>query len=145
MSRPRKKHDPLLRLQPWRMFAVYAPIERILHRLETDGTVDVAGRQIVFKEDSSGSWYDALAALRGVAEFHRIAAIRYNIPVDVDALFKFAARLDAGMPIFEEDIAAVRASIESCRRQAGCLRVSQAESIIKTVRIGEELEKRKAA
>lgn len=142
----KRKPDPLLRVQPWKILAVYAPIERILHRLEADGTIDVAGRQVVFREDGVGGWYDMPAALRGVAEFHDMAASRHGIPANTDPLWKFAAKLDAGMPLFEADIAAVRTSIESCRQQAMRLRVSQAESILRTVQISAEIDKiRRAA
>lgn len=137
----RRKPDPLLKCVPWRIFAVFAPIEQILSRLEADGTIEVSGRQVVFKEDSKGGYYDAPAALRGVAQFHDIAAERYGIPADTDALWKFAAKLDAGMPLFETDIAAVRSSIASCKQQAMRLRVSQAESVLRTVQISEQMDK----
>lgn len=136
----KRKPDPLLKTQPWRILAVFAPIERILHRLEADGTIEVAGRQVVFREDGAGGWYDMPAALRGVAEFHDIAAGRYGIPAETAAMWKFAAKLNAGMPLFEADIAAVRASIASCKAQALRLRVSQAESIIRTVQISEQFD-----
>lgn len=145
----KRKPDPLMKCVPWRIFGVFAPIERILSRLEIDGTVQVAGRQVVFREDSNGGWYDVPAALRGVAEFHDLAATRYHIPANTDPLWKLAAKLEAGMPLFEADIAAVRASIASCKAQAMRLRVSQAESLLRTVQIGEQLDKvkteRKAA
>lgn len=48
---------------------IFSPLERVLHRLEADGTVEAGGRQIVFKEDSKGGWYDLPAALRGVVGF----------------------------------------------------------------------------
>jgi hypothetical protein len=137
----KRKPDPLLKCCPWRIFAVFQPIEQILSRLEIDGTIEVAGRQVVFKEDSKGGYYDAPAALRGVAEFHDLAATRHHIPANTTPLWQFAAKLDAGMPLFEADIAAVRASINSCKQQAMHLRVSQAESILRTVQIGEQLDK----
>lgn len=137
----KRKSDPLLRLQPWKILAVFAPIERILHRLKADGTVDVAGRQIVFKEDGAGGWYDMPAALRGVIEFHRLAAERYGIPAETAGMHKFANKLQLGSPIFEADIAAVRADIDSCKRQAMQLRVSQADSIIRSVQISAEFDK----
>lgn len=99
-----KRIDPLLRHQPWKIAAVFFPIERILGRLEIDGTVEVAGRQIVFKEDMKGGWYDAVAALRGVIQFHELAANRHGLPVDVAAMVRFANKLEAGSPIFEADL-----------------------------------------
>lgn len=144
----KRKPDPLLKTQPWKVTMVFGPIERILHRLEADGTIEVAGRQIVFKEDGRGGWYDAVAALRGVVQFHELAASRHNLPIDVQPLVKFANKLDAGMPIFESDIAAVRACIADCKRQALQLRVSQATDIVQAIQISMEMDKineRKAA
>ena len=141
----RRKPDPLLRTQPWRMTMVFGPIERILHRLESEGTVEVAGRHVVFKEDGRGGWYDAVAALRGVIEFHQMAQSRHGHPADVEALIKFANKLEAGAPIFEADLAQVRAGIASCKRQALQMRLSQADDIVKTIQISMRLEEAKVA
>lgn len=124
---------------------VFSPIERILHRLETDGTVDAAGRQIVFYEDGNAGWYDMVAALRGVIEFHQLAAARYRLPATVDAMIRFANKLECGSPIFETDISAVRHDIDSCTRQAMNLRLSQAQDVLQTVRISMEMNKLKVA
>lgn len=137
----KRRPDPLLRTQPWKAMAVFHPLERVLHRLELDGTVETAGRQVVFHEDSQNGWYDLVAALRGVIQFHELAASRHALPVDVQAMVKFANKLEAGAPIFEADIQAVRACIAQCIKQALQLRVSQATDIVDTVRISMELEK----
>ena len=39
-----KRIDPLLRHVPWKIAAVFFPLERVLSRLEIDGTVETAGR-----------------------------------------------------------------------------------------------------
>lgn len=135
----KRKPDPLLRTQPWKIAAVFGPIERILAQLEIDGTIEVAGRQVVFKEDSRNGWYDAVEALRGVIEFHQLAQSRHDHPANVDALIKFANKLEAGAPIFEADLDQVRADIASCMRQAMQLRVSQAEDIVQTIQISMRL------
>jgi hypothetical protein len=141
----KRKPDPFLRTQPWKVTMVFGPIERILHRLEVDGTVEVAGRQVVFKEDGRGGWYDTVAALRGVIQFHELAASRHNLPVDLAALVRFANKLDAASTIFESDIEAVRACIAACKSQALKLRVCQAIDIVNTVRISMEMDKIKEA
>lgn len=142
----KRRLDPLLRTQPWKITSVFGPLERILHRLEADGTVETDGRHIVFKEDGRGGWYDAVEALRGVVAFHQLAESRHGIPATVDALNRFANKLDSGAPIFEEDLEAVRADIASCKRQALQLRISQATDIVDTIRISNEMEKiRRAA
>lgn len=138
-----KRIDPLLRTQPWRITAVFDPIERVLHRIEADGTVEAQGAQIVFKEEGRGGWYDLPEALHGVIEFHKLAESRFGIPVDVAAMEKFANKLRLGSPIFEQDLADIRACIASCKHQALQLRVSQAADLVKTVQIGVELERLK--
>ena len=138
-----KRIDPILRHQPWKIAAVFFPIERILSRLEIDGTVEVAGRQVVFKEDMKGGWYDAVAALRGVIQFHELAASRHNLPVDVSAMVRFANKLESGSPIFESDLEAMKTCINACKQQAMKLRVSEATSIVDTISISAELDKLK--
>lgn len=138
-----KRADPLLRTQPWMVFAVFGPIERVLHRLEADGTVEAQGAQIVFKEEGRGGWYDLPVALHGLVEFHRLAEQRYQLPVDVAAIEKFSNKLRLGSPIFEQDIADVRACFASCKSQALKLRVSQAADLVKTVQIGVEFDRLK--
>ena len=46
-----KRLDPKLKCQPWKVMFVFTPVEQALLRLEKEGTIDVAGRQVVFKED----------------------------------------------------------------------------------------------
>ena len=136
-----KRPDPLLRTQPWKVMAVLSPIEGILKRLESDGTVDAIGRQIVFTESSSGERFDLPEAIRGVVDFHELAASKYGLPIDVDALRRFANKLHAGSPIFEADVEASRRCLQACWSQAMQLRVSQAADLVRTVQIGAEIEK----
>ena len=136
-----KRLDPLLRTQPWKVMAVLSPIEGILKRLESDGTVDAIGRQIVFTESSSGERFDLPEAIRGVVDFHELAASKYGLPIDVDALRRFANKLHAGSPIFEADVEASRRCLKACWSQAMQLRVSQAAELVRTVQIGAEIEK----
>lgn len=141
----RRNSDPLLKTQPWKIFAVFYPLEMILSGIKRNGTVDTAGGHVVFEEHGRGGWYDAIAALRGVIDFHQIAQDRYSIRADTAPLTKFANKLDTGTPIFEPDIAAVEDAISSCKRQAMGLRVSQAIDIVKTIQIRDEFDKRNVA
>jgi len=141
-----KRIDPLLRTCPWRVMAVFSPIERVLHRLEADCTVDTVGRQIVFREQGNGELYDLPAAIKGVVDFHELAASRHGLPIDVSAMRRFANKIENGSPIFEQDLEAVKACIAACKQRALKLRVSQAADIVDTVRIGAEIERiRRAA
>jgi fructose-bisphosphate aldolase class 1 len=96
---------------------------------------------VVFKEDGRGGWYDAVAALRGVIEFHQLAEARHGHPANVEALIRFANKLESSAPIFEHEITMVRACIASCIRQALKLRISQSTDILDTLRIKWEMEK----
>ena len=145
MKPRRKQYDPYLRLVPWRIDATFAPLERVLHRIEADGEVDVAGRQIVFREDMRGGWYDLLAALGGIIEFHQIAESRHGIGADLAPLIRLYTKLDKCAPLFETDLEAARRAIDSCKRAAQRLRASQAISIVDTVRISCELDKFRGA
>ena len=133
--------DPLLRTQPWKVMAVLSPIEGILKRLESDGTVDAIGRQIVFTESASGERFDLPEAILGVVDFHELAASKYGLPIDVNALRRFANKLHAGSPIFEADVEASHRCLQACWSQAMQLRVSQAADLVRTVQIGAEIEK----
>ena len=138
-----KRIDPLLRHVPWKIAAVFFPLERVLSRIEIDGTVETAGRQVVFHEDSKNGWYDLVAALRGVIQFHDLAASRHSLPIDLSAMVRFANKLEAGSPIFESDIEAMKTCINACKQQAMKLRVSEATSIVDTVRISAEMDRLK--
>ena len=140
----KSKPDPLLKTQPWRVLAVFLPLEKIIDRIAIDGTVQVAGRQVVFKEAAYGKeWYDAVEALRGIIDFHRMANEKYPVKADYAALEKLVNRLDAGAMIFDSDLPAIRASINSCKRQALSLRVSQAASLVQDVQISVQFDKLK--
>ena len=137
----KRKPDPLIRAQPWRAMAVLSPLEAVLKRLENDGTVDAIGKQIVFDEAIRGDRYDLPEAMRGVVDFHTLARDKYGLPVECEAIEKLANKLDAGSPVFEADLDAVKRNIESCRQQAYQLRVSQAAYLSNAVGIGAELER----
>lgn len=130
---------------PWKVQMVFDPIEKILHRMQSDGTIDCAQGRPVFREDGRGGWYDLVAALRGVIEFHQLAEARHGIPADVDGMIKLANKLHASAPIFEEDIATTRANIETCKRQALRLTIDEATDIVRTIQIGMEMDKIKPA
>lgn len=143
--RPYQPRRLKLSTQPWKIEAVFGPIDRILHRLEADCTIDSAQGRPVFHEDTRGGWYDVVEAVRGVIEFHQLAEARHGIAADVDGLIRFANKLHAGAPVFEQDLALVRANVDTCKRQAGRLLLDEAHDIVQTIRISMELDKLKPA
>ncbi|QRM19536.1 hypothetical protein GBK02_09045 [Dechloromonas sp. TW-R-39-2] len=134
-----------LAAQPWKVQSVFAPIERVLHRMQADGVIDCAQGRPVFHEDGRGGWYEVVAALRGVIQFHQLAEARHGIEAEVDGMVRLANKLDLAAPIFEEDIATVYADIESCKRQALRLTIDEATDIVKTIQISAAFDQIKLA
>lgn len=121
--------------QPWRIVAVFGPIDRILHRIEADGTIDAAQGRPVFYEDGHAGWYEFVEAIRGLIHFHELAAERLNAPADVLGMVRLANKLDTGAPLFEADIEAAYRSIETCKRQALKLTIGAASEMLRVVQI----------
>lgn len=134
-----------LAAQPWKVQSVFAPIERVLHRMQADGVIDCAQGRPVFHEDGRGGWYEVVEALRGVIQFHQLAEARHGIEAEVDGMVRLANKLDLAAPIFEEDIATVYADIESCKRQALRLTIDEATDIVKTIQISAAFDQIKLA
>lgn len=139
--KPMHHRRATLSSQPWKVSMVFDPIEKILHRMLADGTIDCAQGRPVFREDGKGGWYEVVEALRGVIEFHQLAEARHGIPAEVDGMIRLANKLHLSAPIFEEDIAATRANIEKCKRQALRLTLDEATDIVKTLQISMVMDK----
>lgn len=131
-----------LALMPWKVHAVWAPLEQVLARIEIDGTVETAQGRPVLHDDANRGWYEIAPAIEGVAKFHEIAATRHGWAIDLGPLHRIAAKLRYGAPIFASDIAAVRACADVCKRHAMRLTGREAEDILQTVRISIEMDTR---
>jgi len=138
----KRKPDPLIRTMPWRASVTLAPLEDVLKRLENEGTVDAVGKQIVFSVSGRKKLNDLPAAMLGLANFHRLAREKFGIPAEYEPIEKMANKLNAGSPIFESDVDAVKRAIESCRKQIYQLRISQAADLVRTVSIADKLHAR---
>lgn len=130
---------------PWKITAVFYPLDRILHKIEAEGTVDVAQGKAVFKDCMRGDWYEMAPAMEGIVEFHELANARHGLAADTSGISRLAKKLEYASPIFESDIEAAKKSIESCKREALKLTLDEAQDILNTVRIASELDKLKKA
>lgn len=126
---------------PWKMTAVFAPIEQIISGIRSSGTVDAAKGAPVFQEHMKGGWYEMVPALAGVIHFHEIALSRHQLPVELDGLRRLSAKLDKDAPLFDTDLDAAEASIVSCKRQATALTVDEAQDILDTIRMSIAMDK----
>lgn len=145
-ARPARRTGPdrmnmRLALMPWRIDATWHPLDRIIAQIELHGTVETINGVPCYHDDRDGTWYDAPAAIEGLADFHHIAATRKGWTLDLTPLRKLVAKLRLDSPIFQADIDAVRQCEAVCRRHAAHLTVREAADIIQTVRISVAMER----
>lgn len=131
-----------LKMQPWKVRAVMAPLESILDQLENEGTIDVAGSDVaVFKDLTDGHWYDSAAALMGVVEAYEIHEIRSGRQLNMEPMRQLAKKLEYGMPIFDSDTKSVRECLARMKAETLEMTAGYARDLIKDFQIKEELEK----
>lgn len=148
-KKPRKAYRPgwnsggvKLMAQPWKLKAVFGPLEAILDQLEQDGTVDAAGNGApVFKDEVDGHWYCTVSALNGVIDAYEIHERRYNRNLNLEPLRQLSNKLKYGMPIFESDTKACRAALQRMRVETMQMTADYARQMIKDFQIKEALEK----
>lgn len=139
----RQRTDPRavpLRAVPWRVRDALQPLEDALDRIEADGTIDAVRGRPVFRELSTG-WYELAPAIDGVVDFHRLAAERHHVALDVGPLARLSASLAAGKPLTLAELASARACIEALRTFAlRYLTVGDACDLLRTTQIRWEFE-----
>jgi len=149
-KRPKKQHrrswnagGVLLKSQPWKIQAVFSPLEQILNQLEQDGTIDTAATDGVpiFKDSSDGAWYCTVSALNGVIEAYEIHERRYGRTLALEPLRVLSNKLKYGMPIFQSDTTAARACMARMRVETMQMTADYAKQLIKDFQIKEALEK----
>lgn len=152
-KKPRKSHRPawnsggvLLKSQPWKMQAVFGPLESILDQLERDGTVDIAGNGApIFKDQNDGHWYCTVSALNGVIDAYEIHERRFSRSLNLEPLRRLSNKLRIGMPIFESDTKDSRACLARMRVETMRMTADYAKQLIKDFQIKEALEKTQEA
>ena len=148
-TKPRKSHrrgwnagGVKLRSQPWKVAAVFNPLEAIINQLEREGTIDVAGDgTAIFKDAIDGHWYDSSVAISGCVEAYEIHERRHNRDLQLDPLRQLANMLKYGMPITSTNTAAARACLSRMRAETIEMTSDYAKQLIKDFQIMEELQK----
>lgn len=131
--------DVFMAYAPDRVSAVWEPLEAIIDRIATTGTVDVMRGTVVFNEGDG--WYDCVQALRDLLDFYELAKVRYGVDATTAPLYQFANKLDSGSPLFEPDIARVRCAIADCKIRSMSLRLSEVTDMLETLSIRRELQR----
>jgi hypothetical protein len=130
-----------LATQPWRIAASLDPVEKILDQIERTGCVDSAKGEVIFKDAGSAHYYSAVPALRGITEMFELAAKRKAWPLDITALNRLATKLDVACPLVQSDIKAARTALAAIRHYAPTLTLGEADDLVNTVRISQEMER----
>jgi len=146
-KRPPKPYRPKyteanikLKFQPWKVHAVFSPLESILEQLEDEGTIDVAGANPVFQDHNDGCWYQSAPAIRGVVEAYQIHERRTGVPLDLEPLRVLANKIEYGMPIFEADTKACWECLARMRRETMEMTAAYARELINDYKILEALQ-----
>ena len=149
MKKPRnKKYHPKsddnikLKMQPWKIKAVFDPLEAIIDQLEQHGTIDATpSGTAIFKDAIDGHWYESHEAIMGVVEAYEIHEIRSGRVIDLLPLRQLAQRLKYDMPIFQADTTACRACFARMKAETMQMTAGYARDLITDFQIKEGLEK----
>jgi hypothetical protein len=131
-----------LKMQPWKVRAVFQPLEAILDQLEQQGTVDATPAGVaIFRDAVDGHWYESCEAITGVAEAYEIHEIKTGRQLNLVPLRQLANKLKYSMPIFSADTEACRACLSRMRAETIEMTAGYARDLIKDFQIKEQLEK----
>lgn len=139
--RPRPIGEAKLRTQPWRVAAVFAPLEAIIRQIEQDGTVttDKQGTPI-FQDLGDRCWYATTPAIEGIIDAYQTHEIRSGRQMPLDSLRQFANKLQYASPLTLEDCAAVKRDLTLLRQETMGMTIAYASSLVTTTQLKIELE-----
>ena len=139
--RPRTGDNIKLKMQPWKIKAVFDPLLAIIEQLEREGTKDVApDGTAIFKDHVDGCWYDSHVALIGVCEAYEIHELRSGMPLNMEPLRRLANKLKYDMPVFESDTQDVRACFDRMRAATLEMTAGYARELVRDTQIQEKLQ-----
>lgn len=146
MSKPRKKFVPRdprsikLRVLPWRVAAVFNPIESILSQLETDGTITTSEDGMpMFKDEGDGTWYASADALEGLIEAFDIHRLRADRGYSLEPLRELAVKVRDLAPVYLEDIQAARQCLAVLRAESLEMTAGYAADLIRDFKKNDEI------
>lgn len=152
-KKPRKPYRPAwngggvkLRTEPWKVDAVFRPLETILDELGRDGTVTTTAAGVpIFRDRNDGCWYETAPAVEGVACAFEIHGMRQCRAVPVEALLLLARKLRYAMPIDEADVEAARRDLVALRAEAMQMTAAYARDLVRTTQVRIEFDAKEAA
>lgn len=136
----RDPRDIKLRLLPWRVSAVFDPVDAILRQLENDGTITTSEAGIpMFKDNGDGTWYASADALEGLIEAFDIHRLRAGRDYSLDALRALAVKVRDLAPVYPEDTKAARACLAVLRAESLDMTAGYATDLIQDFKKNEEI------
>lgn len=152
-QKPRKPYRPKwnmggvkMRSEPWRVAAVFDPLEAILDGLERDGEVTTTRDGTpIFRDMNDGCYYETAPALEGIIDAFATHAVRQHRPMPLEPLRVLARKLRYAMPLEMADVAAARQSVKALRAESMEMTLRYANDLVKTTQIRIELDEREAA
>jgi hypothetical protein len=132
-----------LRCEPYKVDAVFAPLEAIIKQLETDGTINVSISGCpMFIDHESGEWFDAISGLNGLIDAFEIHERRSGCDLNLAPLKMLSSRLEYGMPLFVNDIQQIKQTITRMREATMEMTAGYARDLIRDFQIKDEIEQR---
>lgn len=149
-KKPRRRYNPKsragqvkLRAQPWKIHAVFEPVEVILDEIEQSGMVSVTEDGTpIFSELAHNDVYEFVPSLCGLIDAFDLHAERNSLPVVTDGLKLVCVKLDKGEMLDQYDLAGARQSIAALKKQSGDMEADYAHRLIRDVQIKFEIEAR---
>ncbi|MEN7527003.1 hypothetical protein [Cupriavidus sp. DL-D2] len=130
-----------LRTQPWRVAAVFGPLEAVIAQIEQTGTVTANAQGMpIFKDGNDGCWYATVPAIEGIVDAYHTHQVRCGRTMPLDRLRQFARKLEYSSPLTLADCEAVREDIAVLRRETMSMRIDYASSLVTTTQIKIELQ-----
>ncbi|MEX3933305.1 hypothetical protein AB4Y32_16130 [Paraburkholderia phymatum] len=149
-KKPRKRYNPQsraghvkLRAQPWKIHAVFEPVEAILDEIESSGMVSVTEEgKPIFSELAHNDVYEFVPSLCGLIDAFDLHAERNGLPIVTNPLKTVCVKLDKGEMLDQYDLAGARHSITALKKQSGDMEADYAYRLIRDIQIKFELEAR---
>lgn len=135
-----------LRTEPWKVDAVFRPLEKIIDAIERDGTVTATTAGVpVFQDCNDGCWYETAPAIEGVVAAYEIHARRQRRALPLDPLRLLVRKIRYSMPLQQSDVDGARGALAALRAESMDMRSDYARDLVKITQIRIELDKKEAA
>jgi len=136
----------LIKHEPWRLQAVFAPIEHIINELDENEEVLVMvddGEEVpCFTHWLDGNTYPIKPSLEGLCDSFDMHAERWDRPFHSDGLRDLMRLLEDGADLCQLDLSRARDSIKAMRAEAALMTIRYASDLVTTTQIKIEIHNR---